>query len=206
MPTNEFMTRVAARIAVVAGTAWWLSGASLLYGLGGPMPIVAAAAYGVGVLVMVVLWIGARRTPGSLAPESADRALRGYIAVNLAQVAAFVGLFLTAGRFGLAAYVSSIIALIVGVHFLPLARILRWPPFRWTALGMLVAGALGCGLNLLGRPTHEVVPTVCAVSAVTLWLSAVALTHGHVPAAGVAGHRWRWTRDGRRHVHGCAKC
>ncbi|MEJ5946588.1 hypothetical protein WDZ17_14920 [Pseudokineococcus basanitobsidens] len=68
--------------------------------------------------------------------------------------------------------VAPLVAVVVGVHFLPLARAFDQPEYRWTGAGMAVAGAVGIGL-LVALVPHDVVRVVVgALAALSLWATA----------------------------------
>lgn len=75
----------------------------------------------------------------------------------------------------LAPLVPAVVAVIVGVHFLPLATAFDQPHYRATAAAMTVAGVIGAVLFLTADPV------LCGVvaglgSAVTLWWTSLRVT------------------------------
>lgn len=75
----------------------------------------------------------------------------------------------------LAPLVPAVVAVIVGVHFLPLAGAFDQPHYRVTAAGMTIAGVIGAVLFLTSDPA------LCGLvaglgSAVTLWWTSLRVT------------------------------
>lgn len=69
------------------------------------------------------------------------------------------------------AYLMPVIAIIVGMHFFPLAPLFRAPHYRVTATVMSVAGALGVIAMVLGANGANCNALVCLTCALTLWAS-----------------------------------
>lgn len=69
------------------------------------------------------------------------------------------------------AYLMPVIAIIVGLHFYPLAPIFRAPHYRVTATVMSVAGALGVAAIALGANAAACNALACLTCALTLWAS-----------------------------------
>jgi hypothetical protein len=72
---------------------------------------------------------------------------------------------------GLSIWIPIAIAVIVGLHFIPLARVFEAPVYYWTGV-LCVAGMLGCSLIRDAGPR-----LLCAglTMAAVLWLTAVVL-------------------------------
>lgn len=78
--------------------------------------------------------------------------------------------------------VAPLIALVVGLHFLPLAGLFDQPQYRWTAAGLVGAAVLALGILALGddgdvgAPAQELARVVVGgAAAATLWATAVRL-------------------------------
>lgn len=76
-----------------------------------------------------------------------------------------------AGERGLGFWIPIAIAIIVGVHFLPLVHVFEVPLYYWTG-ALSVLGVLGC---LLIRDVYTRLLWVGLVMAAVLWLSVVLL-------------------------------
>jgi hypothetical protein len=125
----------------------WLAGAVSLYANGAPAPAAAVAAIallalGAALFVLVVAWRTAARLKQWSEPWPASIA-RGFWIVNIAQYAA-IGLVVSPFANGaLQASAVPLAIAIVGLHFLPLARLFNSPPHAWIGLAMLtLAGTI----------------------------------------------------------------
>ncbi len=74
-------------------------------------------------------------------------------------------------RLGLSIWIPIAVAVIVGLHFIPLARVFEVPLYYWTGV-LSVLGMLGC--SLIGDAGTRL---LCAglIMAAVLWLSAALL-------------------------------
>ena len=75
------------------------------------------------------------------------------------------------GQHGLGLWIPFAAALIVGIHFLPLARVFDMPLYYWTGFASVV-GVLGC---LFIHDVYVRVLAVGLVMAAVLWLSVIVL-------------------------------
>jgi len=104
---------------------------------------------------------------------------RAFLRVNLAQWVVIGILPPIFGHFHLEAYICSVITVVVGIHFIPLAKIFAWPPH-------LVTGAvlsLWAGLSVLVLPMETMQGVTALGTGVILWASAVySLTKGILAA------------------------
>lgn len=64
--------------------------------------------------------------------------------------------------------VAPAVALVVGAHFVPLAREFDQPEYRWTAAGLCAGGLAGLALLAVGAPFATVRVVVGAVAVLTL--------------------------------------
>jgi hypothetical protein len=81
-------------------------------------------------------------------------------------IAVVVGGALASGVPGL---IPGLVAVVVGLHFLPLAVLFRLPRFHLTGALMITAGTAGCAIGVLGGPAGTVQMTVGVSAAVILW-------------------------------------
>jgi hypothetical protein len=72
-------------------------------------------------------------------------------------------------------FIAALVCLVVGLHFLPLARILAEPRYVRTGLALCVVGLGGLGLGLAVEPAQANV-SVGLAAALTLWASSLALS------------------------------
>jgi len=74
-------------------------------------------------------------------------------------------------RFGRGDLIPQALGVIIGLHFLPLVKIFRAPPYYWTG-GIMVVAALG---SLLMHQGHIRNILACAAVGLTLWVTSVAV-------------------------------
>jgi len=128
------------------------------------------------VVVSLVLVMLARRSTRDPALARARRLpswwSRGVAAVNVAQllVIAVVAIGLTRGD--QAAYIPAAVAVVVGLHFLPLATAFDQRQYRGTAVALVLVGLGGATMVLAGAENVVVQAAVGYASAVVLWCSA----------------------------------
>ncbi|GAA3623073.1 hypothetical protein ACG5V6_22255 [Streptomyces chitinivorans] len=171
-------TRGAALVMTVFGTVWWLSGATALHGFAGPAALVGGPAVGVLLFALAL-----RRLNGVGEQAAYERAARRFHAINLLQALAVVAVIVVANRTGALAWIPGAIAVVVGVHFLPLAPLFGMPVYRWTGALLIGAGLAGCWVALAGGGVETTRALVCLACAAVLWAAAARL----VRAAALTG-------------------
>jgi hypothetical protein len=139
-------------------------------------------------LVLCVLrWIASAKMPDSHDPAAAAEGKRAGILFGIifAIEGGLIGLISALlGRSGLGDWIPVAIALIVGVHFLPLAYVFKVPLYYWTG-SLAVFGTLGCLF------VHAVGPRLLCVGmlmAVVLWLTTLLLLMQLRPMQAWTGH------------------
>jgi len=96
--------------------------------------------------------------------------------VNLAEFATIVLAVMVLAATGAPQLVPPTVALVVGLHFVPLARLFDQPEYRQTATGLLVGAVAGFAVLALG-PSQEASRIVVGVFAAgTLWATSVRLS------------------------------
>ncbi|WNM34719.1 hypothetical protein RKE30_32290 [Streptomyces sp. Li-HN-5-11] len=135
--------------------------------------VLAVLAVAVAVTAVVVTvrvgTLPVHRPARRVAPDS----LRVFGQVNLGQTVAVVVAVLLLGLSGLWSYVPAAVCLIVGLHFLPLARSFAQPQFWWTGgLLVLLAFAAASALAAGGDPADVRVLTGLGAACV-LWAAAL---------------------------------
>ena len=167
------MTVTGALIMGFFATVWWVvglwaagHGPALLY----PVPLVVAAALG------SAAWYVVRH--GGAAPNEADmaeEARRGRL-VGWASAAEGLAIFVAANVLGNSGHrdaIAPVIALIVGAHFIPLARGLPAPAYYATAVALAALGLAGLGVTDLSTR----LTLVSAGAAGVLWLTSASALH-----------------------------
>lgn len=180
------MTITGALILGVFATIWWVVGLqfaghspALVY----PLPLAVAATLG---WLALRLARQQRVAPGPVG-DSAEQARRDRL-VRWASAAEGVAIFVVAGivlpTIGHREATASAIALIVGAHFVPLARGLPAPAYYVTAAALTGLGIAGFGVADVGAR----ITLVSAGAASVLWLTA-AWSLRRASGGGASGRR-----------------
>jgi hypothetical protein len=153
---------VGAIIMAVFAALWWILGTRAAHQ--GSLPMYAAAV----VISSVIIVIGLRLT-GRESGASEERKHRGRV-VGIASGAEVLAIFVAVnvltniGRSDLAA---PLIALIVGLHFFPLARWLPAPLYYASGVALVIIGAAGIAVSDVNVRLFA----VCVAAACVLWLT-----------------------------------
>jgi len=153
------------------GLAWAGSG------LGALSPVVAVPVAVVGVATFAALMTGARSLrraatamPAS-APPGADTSTgrRRFTLVVAGECAAIAAAVNTFSRSGRSQWIPAVICAVVGLHFIPLARLFRVPLYYATAAALCLVAATTMILGVTGAPASlwQVLPGFGA--ALALW-------------------------------------
>ena len=94
---------------------------------------------------------------------------------SLAAIAGTVAVLVVAD---LPQLVAPVVCAIVGIHFLPLARLFDQQEYRSTATGLLVGAIGGLVIALFGPSDETSRVVVGACAAATLWVTSVLLSQG----------------------------
>ncbi|MER6572296.1 hypothetical protein ABT288_40530 [Streptomyces sp. NPDC001093] len=157
------MDRAGLAFLTVFGLAWWLAGASAP---GGSLLPVAALACGA---VAAGVWRtgrGLRRPGGGPLPDEVRRRFAG---INVLQWTVISVVTAIAVMSGVPRLIPGLIALVVGLHFLPLAVLFRQPRFHLTGALMVAVGVAGCAVDLAARSAAAARTIVGIGAAVVLW-------------------------------------
>ncbi|MDW8803519.1 hypothetical protein P1P68_01505 [Streptomyces scabiei] len=166
------------------GLGWWLLGSSAFDGAARPVLVV------IGCVVAVGLMLAARRfLPASAGgPFPADRRRR-FNQINGLQWLLIIAIVAVCRQLGVPVLVPPLIAVVVGLHFLPLAVVFQQPRLRVPAALLVVSGAAGTTVWLLDGPDASVRLVVGLASALSLWATAAWTVAGTASAAEQqAGH------------------
>jgi hypothetical protein len=109
------------------------------------------------------------RLPKFAGPESPEKQemMRSFHMVNIAQWVAIFGMVTLLRNLHLYAWIVSSIVMIVGAHFIPLARIFQAPQHLKTGMAMMACAAMAVVLPVSVRDTVE-----CVSAGLILWASA----------------------------------
>ncbi|MEU9480704.1 hypothetical protein [Streptomyces sp. NPDC048191] len=162
------LARGSAMVMATLAVLWWLSGAIALGGTVGVAVAVAGP-----VLGAVFFRLAARRLPGHGEQELYASAAGRFRTTNLVQAGAIAAVIALGNVTGERGWIPGLIAVVVGLHFLPLAGPFARPEYRWVGGLMAALGAAGCGLAVAGAPVSRVLAVVGLGSAAVLWASVV---------------------------------
>lgn len=148
------------------GAIWLALG---MMSLGVPGPASAAVVVPVFVLIASLGSMARRRLPRLPEVESPEkkRTMRAFAVVNVVQWVAIFGVVNLLRNLHLEGWIVSAIVLIVGAHFLPLARIFQAPQHTTTGVAMLLLAAAAVVLPASIRDAVE-----CLGAGLILWTSA----------------------------------
>lgn len=131
---------------------------------------VVVAASGTLLLAGVAMFLRARRPSLATGGGSASRGVRrGFLVVLAGEIVALnIAAFLLASHHALQ-YLPPAVAVVVGLHFLPLAKLFRAPHFFATAIVMTMAGVLAAIAVAGGSPATAADGLAELACAVALW-------------------------------------
>lgn len=148
------------------GAAWLLLG---MVSAGVSWQVGLAAVLPVFLLITFLGGLVRRRLPKIAEVETPEkkRMMRVFVMINVVQ---WVGIFAVASLLAnlhLNAWIIPAIVLIIGAHFIPLARIFQAPQHVKTGLAMMLCAAAAVVLPVSVRDTVE-----CVAAGTILWISA----------------------------------
>jgi hypothetical protein len=161
------MSIAGAIIMSVFAAIWWMAG---VRASGYP----ALLAYGVPLVVTGLIVIISLRLRDSSEQSSAEESARRGRLIGIASGVEGLAILLAVNvlaYFGRSDYAAPVIAIIVGLHFVPLAQQLP-APLYWATAALLIALGV-CGFII--RRTDQRLLIVCVGAACVLWLTCVAV-------------------------------
>jgi hypothetical protein len=164
-------------VLAVFGAVWVLAGA----GVAGLDGLARSAIWAVTALVAISLCLAGLRLiwAARALPHDASRAARSHrhrvnrlfgLVFGL-EIALIVVATNTLRAWGLDRLVPPVVAVIVGVHFLPLARIFEVPIYYATGTALILIGGAGLA-GTAGTSTSTWPASVAFASALVVWLTA----------------------------------
>ncbi|MET8896306.1 hypothetical protein [Streptomyces albogriseolus] len=169
--TRQLRRRGTVVLSVFA-LAWAFAGASGTGSATDVVPVsISAAALAV---TAVALFLGLRKDarPSPRTVDLPGNWARGVGVVNGLELLAIVAVVAAANAAGRPAFVPVGIALVVGLHFFPLARLYDQWQYRWTGALMTAVAVAGAVLVLAGLSAETVRVVVSLACAAVLWVSA----------------------------------
>ncbi|MFI8001729.1 DUF7010 family protein [Streptomyces sp. NPDC086010] len=154
----------------VFALVWAFAGASGLASPGLALAVETAAVPLAVAAVVLAYRKGAAPSPRTVnLPENWARSVGIVNVVELAAVFAAVGVCNAWGRPG---FIPPAVALVVGLHFFPLARLYDQWQYQVTAGALSAVAVVGLALAAAGLPDGDVRAVVALAAAATLWASA----------------------------------
>ncbi|MER5551080.1 hypothetical protein ABT001_05225 [Streptomyces sp. NPDC002793] len=154
----------------VFALVWAFAGASGLASSGAALAVGIVAVPVSAAAVLLAYRAGAAPSPRTV--DLPERWERSVGVVNIAEVAAIFAVIAVSNASGHPAFVPPAIALVVGLHFVPLARLYDQWQYKGTAALMTAVAVLGFALIAVGLSDGSVRAVVGLASAVTLWATA----------------------------------
>lgn len=149
---------------------WAFAGASGLWSSGAALSVEIVAVPLSAVAAFLAYRKGAAASPRMVRlPANWARAVG---IVNAVEVVAVFAVIAASNASGHPEFIPAAIALVVGLHFLPLARFYDQWQYKGTAVLLSIAGIAGFALIAAGLSSETVRAAVGLSSAVVLWASA----------------------------------
>jgi len=154
----------------VFGLVWAFAGASGITASAASVTIEALAVLLTGVAIFLAYRKGAAPSPRLVSlPANWSR---GVGIVNMVEVVAIFAVIAASNASGHPVFIPVGIALVVGLHFFPLARLFDQWQYRWTAVAVTVAALVGLALVAAGLSSESVRAVVGLATWAALWVSA----------------------------------
>ncbi|MEU5195054.1 hypothetical protein AB0G86_13510 [Streptomyces scabiei] len=160
------------------GLGWWLLGSSAFAGVVRPVLIAVGCAVAVG------LMLAARRfLPASAGGPFPAGRRRRFNQINGLQWLLIIAVVAVCHQVGVPVLVPPLVAVVVGLHFLPLAVVFEQPRLRVPAALLVASGVAGTTVWLADGPDENVRLVVGLASAFSLWATAAWTVAGTASAA-----------------------
>ncbi|MFE9024545.1 hypothetical protein ACFYNL_39185 [Streptomyces sp. NPDC007808] len=161
------------------GLGWWLLGSSAFDGVMRQALLVSGCAVTVG------LMLAARRfLPSSAGGPLPVARRRRFNQINGLQWLLIIAIVAVCRHAGVPVLVPPLVAVVVGLHFLPLAAVFEQPRLRIPAALLVASGAAGMAVWLANGPHETVRLVVGLASALSLWAMATWTVAGVASATG----------------------
>ncbi|MEV7106872.1 hypothetical protein [Streptomyces atroolivaceus] len=154
----------------VFALVWAFAGASGLTSSGAALTVEIIAVPVTAAAVCLAYRKGAAPSPRMVTPPA--NWARSVGIVNVAELAAIFAVIAASNASGRPGFIPPAVALVVGLHFVPLARLYDQWQHKGTAALLSASAVLGFALLAAGLPDGSVRAVVGLASAVTLWASA----------------------------------
>jgi len=166
---DRTLRRRGAYVFAVFGFVWAMAGSSIAGRAAWVVLVVAAV---VSVTVAVLGHRSGKNGAGERRRALPEGWGRSVGVVNIVQIVAIAAAVFGLSSAGFASLIPPVVCLIVGLHFIPLARLYDQHQYRWTAGLLSLVALLGLGAVLWGAGPETVLGGVGFAAAVILWASA----------------------------------
>lgn len=130
--------------------------------------------YAVAVLISIALFLGVPKYDASSTVGRRHRARVIGIASGVEALAIIVAVFLIPPSQQMH-WAAPVVAAIVGLHFLPIARYLPYKPYYFAGIALVCVAAAGAAIELAGWSDAASQFVVGACSAFFLWMTSAAI-------------------------------
>ncbi|MEV4947062.1 hypothetical protein [Streptomyces sp. NPDC053755] len=149
------------------GAGWWLLGTSAFDGWVRPVAIVVGCALALGLMLAAQ-----RLLPASAGGPLPAHLRRRFHRINALQWLLIIVIAVVCGRAGSPVLIPPLVALVAGLHFLPLAVVFSQPRLRLPAALLVLAGTGGLAVWATHGPDTTVRLVVGVTAALSLWTTA----------------------------------
>ena len=185
-PSDGALRRAGALVTAWFGMLWALTGATAL---SVPLPVVIASV----ALSVTCTIIALRARPASRRRGLSDRWRVRYRTIGIVQGLAIALVVAVAVALAAPGLIAPVVCLVVGVHFLPLARVVDQPEYRLTGVALVVVGLAGVVVLAVAGP--DAARALSGIgAAITLWVTSCVVARGSLPASGGDGTPGRTVR------------
>ncbi|MGW5362686.1 hypothetical protein [Actinopolymorpha pittospori] len=169
---GQVLRRRGVLILALFAVVWAAAGISGLPFTGTTQLLVGAVAVLVTV-VALALGLRPQGTAGTRPRDLPEGWRRRVGQVNLVELVLVLVTIFGCARLGVPMLIPPVACLIVGAHFLPLARLFDQPQYRWTGILLCVAAVVGFVILAAGGSTEATRVVVGLAAAFILWASAL---------------------------------
>jgi hypothetical protein len=169
---SGILRRRGALVLAFFAACWATAGASGLSAVPGAHAAVIALTVVVTLAAVLAAGRAGSRSPRRplLLPAGWNRSVALVNLGQLAVIGVLVPLLLVAG---VPQVVAPAVCLVVGLHFLPLARLFGQPQYRWTGVLLIMVASAGLGCLAAGVGAGIVLSTVGFGAAIVLWVTSL---------------------------------
>jgi hypothetical protein len=161
------------------GLGWAIVGITGLVSAGAARIVLYALAVAAAVAVALVSFRFRSRpaTAADARRRVSPNAGRYFNLINAGQTIAVLVAVFGLTKAGVPGLIPSAACFVVGLHFLPLARIFDVPRYRWTGAQLILVAAAGVTAFAYGAPIGVVLAVVGLPAAAVLWATSILVAY-----------------------------